>query len=118
MILAIINMKAGNYYLQRAFLEPLQELSDSFTPALFTDDNGKHGISDHKPPKSSYSKNDGLSNVASLLHITPSPASRICFSEPFTALPEVFAEIDVPPKISPLVTIIFKPEKHYKGFLS
>jgi len=100
MILAIINMKAGNYFLQRAFLAPLQELSSTFAPALVTEDGSEHGVNDHKPPKSSFAKHEGLSNLAGLLPIVPPSSSHIYFSEPFSAHPEVFAEIDIPPKIA------------------
>ncbi|MRR53885.1 MAG: hypothetical protein EG822_05145 [Deltaproteobacteria bacterium] len=106
MILAIVNMKAGNYYLQRAFLEPLQEMSASFTPAYLAEDSCKHGISAHKPPKASYAKQENLC-FAQLLK-TSSPAAALCnFSEPFKAPLEVYAEIIVPPKISLLTTISF-----------
>jgi len=107
MILAIVNMKAGNYYLQRAFLEPLQELSTSFTPAYLIEDSCKHGIGAHKPPKASYAKQENLSGFDNLRHTYSPTAARICFSEPFKALLEVYAEIIVPPKISPLATINF-----------
>jgi hypothetical protein len=107
MLLAIVNMKAGNYYLQKAFLEPLQEMASSFTPSLLSDDSGKHGIGAHKPPKASYSIRECFSGFAYLFHIPSPSASLICFSEPYKALPEVFAEITVPPKILPHTTIIF-----------
>jgi len=107
MILTIVNMNAGNYYLQRAFLEPLQEMSVSFTPAFLTDDSCKHRISAHKPPKASYAKQENLSGFDSLRHTYSSTAAHIYFSEPFKALLEVYAEIFVPPKISPLATINF-----------
>jgi len=107
MLLAIVNMKAGNYYLQKAFLEPLQEMAASFTPSLLSDDSGMHGIGAHKPPKVSYAKHDYFPGFVNLLNIPSSASSRIYFSEPYKALPEVFAEITVPPKISPYTTIIF-----------
>ncbi len=107
MILAIVNMKAGNYYLQRAFLKPLQEMSTCLTPAFFTDDGGKHAIHDHKPPKTSFANNESLSGFENLLHIYSPAASRLYFSEPFQSLPEVFTEIIVPPKILPHTTFIF-----------
>jgi len=107
MILAIVNMKAGNYYLQRAFLEPLQEMSASFIPAYLTEDSCKHGIGAHKPPKASYAKQENLSGFAKLLPTYSPVAAHINFSEPFKALSEVYAEIFVPPKISPLTTINF-----------
>ena len=107
MILAIINMKAGNYYLQRAFLEPLQEISASFTPAYLTEDSCKHGIGAHKPPKASYAKQENLSAFDTLLHTFSPTAAHMYFSEPFKALLKVYAEIIVPPKISPLATINF-----------
>jgi len=107
MLLAIFNMKAGNYYLQRAFLEPLQEMSASFTPSIISDDSGMHGIGAHKPPKTSYLIRECFSGFAYLFHIPSPAASHIHFSEPYKAFPEVFTEITVPPKISPHTTIIF-----------
>jgi hypothetical protein len=99
MILAIVNMKAGNYFLQRAFLAPLQEMTTCFTPTFLSEDNGDHGIRDHKPPKASYAKHETLTDFAGLLSVSTPPSSIMSFSEPFTALPEVFVEILVPPKI-------------------
>ena len=52
-------------------------------------------------------KQENLSGFDNLRHIYFPTDADIYFSEPLKALPEVYAEIIVPPKISPYTTIIF-----------
>lgn len=107
MLMAVINMIAGSYFLQREFLEPLREKAASVTPAIFADDSEEYGIGDHKPPKTSYVTYECLSDSDNVLIGTLPATLHLDVIEPFRFIPDVYADIFVPPKILPSRTNTF-----------
>lgn len=99
LFMLIVNMIAGNYYMQREFLEPLRERAASVTPAFFADDSGAHGIGDHKPPKNSYTHYEFLSDSSSLTNPALPAVSRLDCAEPSGSVTAVYLDIITPPKI-------------------
>lgn len=99
LFMLVVNMFAGNYYLQREFLEPLRERASFATPSLFAENSGEHGIGDYKPPKSSYSHHEFLSDPSNLANPALPAVSRLDWAEPSGSAAAVYLDIITPPKI-------------------
>lgn len=105
MFILVVNMIAGNYYLQREFLEPLKEWA--LATSSLVDDSDEGDKVDQKLPKTSYVESESLLNTSSLISIYHPTISRLDFAEPSRTVPDVYPDIIVPPKISLHKTLTF-----------